>query len=44
MLKWEEQNPISETENSAAKIEVTLPITQENTSNLIGKLKQTTNW
>jgi nitrite reductase/ring-hydroxylating ferredoxin subunit len=38
------QNPASETVNSAAKIEVTLPITHENTSNLIGKLKQIANW
>lgn len=38
------QNPVPENVNSAAKIEVTLPITHENTSNLIGKLKQIANW
>jgi hypothetical protein len=32
------------TANSAAKIEVTLPVTHENTSILIGKLKQIANW
>jgi hypothetical protein len=39
-----EQNSVSETVDSAAKIEITLPITHENTSNLIGKLKQIANW
>ena len=38
------QKPTPETVASAAKIEVTLSITQENTSNLIGKLKQIANW
>jgi hypothetical protein len=38
------QNPTLETVDATAKIEVTLPITHENTSNLIGKLEQITNW
>jgi hypothetical protein len=38
------QNPAPETVDSAAKIEVTLPATEENTSNLISKLKQIANW
>ncbi len=38
------QKPTLETVDSAAKIEVTLPITHENTSNLIDKLKQIANW
>ena len=38
------QKPTPETVDSAAKIEVTLPTTHENTSNLIDKLKQIANW
>jgi Uncharacterized protein conserved in bacteria (DUF2213) len=38
------QNSVPETVDSTAKIEVTLPITHENASNLIGKLKQIANW
>jgi hypothetical protein len=38
------QNSAPETVDAATKIEVTLPTTHENTSNLINKLKQITNW
>ena len=38
------QKPTPETIDSASKIEVSLPITHENTSNLINKLKQIANW
>jgi hypothetical protein len=38
------QKPAPETVDSTAQIEVTLPITHENTSNLISKLKQIANW